>query len=129
MSDTTSAMAHSVSLMNHPKIMDVHDVKTERGRYFLRGLYENHKDTMKEKFGSQTRVFLGNHRHWVWDIPFEECTFRVFCSKRGTVYEVDYPAGCNIFREDKAIGDKCVRFLEYMLKRLTDTKGRHDKKS
>lgn len=121
-------MENSISIMNQPKVLNAHDTKSERGQRFLMRLYRNHKDTMTEKFGRQTRVFTGNVRHWVWDIVFEERIFRVFCSKKGTSYEVDYPEGLEAFREDKAIGEKCVRFLEYMLKRLTDTKGRHDRR-
>jgi hypothetical protein len=122
-------MKDSVNLMNHRKVIDAHDSKSERGQKFLMALYRNHKDTMTEKFGRQTRTFTGNVRHWVWDIVFEERIFRVFCSKRGTSYEIDYPEGIEAFYEDGAIGDKCIRFLEYMFKRLTDTKGRHDKRS
>lgn len=122
-------MRDSVKLINHSKVMDAHDSKTERGQKFLFGLYRDHKDTMTEKFGRQTRTFTGFVRHWVWDVPFEDQTFRVFCSKRGTAYEVVYDGPIEKFQEDVKIGAKCVRFLEYMLGRFSDTKGRHDKKS
>ncbi len=120
-------MENSVSVINHRKVIDAHDVKDARGQQFLMQLYRNHKDTMTAKFGRQSRIFTGTNKHWVWNVMFEDRVFHVFCSKRGTKYEVDYPEGLEGFYEDDDIGNKCVRFLEYMLSRLTDTKGRHDK--
>lgn len=112
-------MKPTISLINHGKIIAAHDSKEKRAQEFLRNLYRNHKDTMTELFGKQTRVFTGSVRYWVWKVPFENETFVVFCSKRGTTYELEYPGTFEDFREDADIGDKCVRFLEYMLAKIT----------
>ena len=59
-------MENSVSVINHRKVIDAHDVKDARGQQFLMQLYRNHKDTMTAKFGRQSRIFTGTNKHWVW---------------------------------------------------------------
>lgn len=111
-------MKDSIDLINNIKVMNAHDAKTDAGLSFLINLYNHNKKTMLEKLGRQTKTFTGTRRVWIWEYPFEGHTFYIMCSKRGTSYEVEYPAGVTAFSTDDKIGNVCIRFLSHIVEEV-----------
>ena len=66
-------------------------------------MYSNKESSVqfhKRKLGKQNYCWVGNNRHWVWETK----TWRVFCSVRGSYFEV---------KQKSSIDDAWNAWLEY----------------
>jgi hypothetical protein len=115
----------SMPLINHPVFCDfvsvraASSIKQHIKQMML--LYGHNKERMKKVFGRQTTTVNLASRYWVWEVPYKNETFLVYCSKEGTAYELLLgDRRWNDIRNNKELGHLCVKFWKYMYRKLRE---------
>ena len=75
-------------------------------------LFGGNKDNFKKLYGKQLTTMRLTHRSWIWKQVVDGFTFYIFCSVKGTTYEISYPAEYINFLKDKKAGKASIKFLE-----------------
>lgn len=85
-------------------------------------MYTNNNEVFEKMFGKCNGTMAGEYYKRIWRVEFEGTNFYLFAGKGfGSVYEVH-----NVdseFYYDKKAGEKCLRFLDWLYKKLCANDG------
>lgn len=81
-------------------------------------LWADHKTAMLALYGRQGWTLRSEYLHYIWEIPFEGQTFRLFTGRKGTSFELITEATCAGFRAAERLGAIAARFTAGLGERL-----------
>lgn len=85
-------------------------------RFFI--FTKKNVDEFKQIFGKQTGTFIGEFRYYMWVRTFDNETFIVVSSNKGTSVEIVYDLHITNIMTDNEKGKKIIAFVNYLIDEL-----------
>jgi len=84
-------------------------------------LYGDNREAFKKLFGTCHGTMHGEYYKRIWRVEFEGASFYLFTGKGfGSAYEVHNTD--SLFYVDNEAGQKCIRFMDWIYKKLCEVK-------